>query len=63
MVLDGLPERGWGVLRTTEPIILLLEGAGLIKVQLTANRGVYQACLTGLGRRIRRDYRAEQSSD
>jgi hypothetical protein len=52
-MLDGLPEHGWGVLRIPPVAMLVLHGAGLIKIQLTPTPGVYQARLTGAGRRYR----------
>lgn len=54
-LLDGLPERGWGVLRCPLAAILVLDGAGLVKVQVVLGRpGVYQVRLTGAGRQYRR---------
>lgn len=53
MILDQLPERGWGVLRCNWATILVLHEAGLAKVQVTYQPGVYQARLTGKGRRFR----------
>lgn len=53
-LLDGLarlPDRGWGVLRCPLLAVLVLEGAGLIKVQITPHKDVWQVRLTGAGRR------------
>jgi hypothetical protein len=54
-VLDALPERGWGVVRAPLLLVLILEGAGLIRAQVTPTRDVFQARLTGAGRRYRRE--------
>jgi len=52
--LAQLPDRGWGVLRAPDHVALILHFGGLIKVQLTAHRGVYHARLTGPGRAVLR---------
>lgn len=50
-LLAQLPHRGWGVLRAEPPVVFVIWSYGFIKVQLTPTRGVYQAQLTGAGRR------------
>ena len=53
MIIDVLPERGWGVLREPFHLVLAYYLAGYIKVQVTGTPDVYQARLTGAGRRYR----------
>lgn len=55
MMLDSLPDRGWGVLRDVSfPSILLLAAADIIKVEVTPIPNVWQARLTSHGRYILR---------
>lgn len=57
MILDTLPERGFGVLRAPTPaaraLVLAYHAAGLIQAE-HAGPGVFHARLTGLGRSYRR---------
>lgn len=53
-ILDKLPERGWGVIRCFDPVVVAAYwAAGMIHVQIVGN-GVYQARLTGEGRKYRK---------
>jgi hypothetical protein len=60
--LAELPERGWGVLRVGNEVVLILAAANLIKVQITPTKNVFQARLTGAGRRYRRGVPAGHTS-
>jgi hypothetical protein len=51
--LSPLPDKGWGVLRCPTEVAIALHLAGLVKVQMTATKGVFHARLTGAGRRYR----------
>lgn len=64
MMIDVLPEYGWGVLRNVPfHLVLAYHGAGYIKVQITATPNVYQARLTGAGRRYRQAQGAGAAGD
>ena len=52
-LLDQLPERGWGVVRATFPVVLAYQMAGLIKAQRCPQPDTWQARLTGAGRELR----------
>lgn len=54
MILDQLPERGWGTLRAPVALVYAYVMAGLIKAQTTPTRDVFHARLTGAGRAARR---------
>ena len=61
-LLEALPERGWGVLRCSLPAVLVLHGAGWVKVEITPHRDVWQARLTGAGRTARSRMRDDSSA-
>jgi hypothetical protein len=53
MILQQLPDRGWGVLRAHKEIVALYCIAGYIHVQVTGMPNVFQARLTALGRELK----------
>lgn len=54
-ILSPLPDRGWGVLRVPLGLVTVLQSMGLIKVQVTPTKDVFQARLTGAGRKLMRE--------
>lgn len=50
-ILRGLPNRGWAVVRAPAVLVVALHSAGLIRAQYTAMPDVFQARLTGEGRK------------
>lgn len=55
-ILDALPVRGWGVVRAPTQWVMVLVSIDAIRAQYTPTPDVFQARLTGYGRRLRSDY-------